>query len=310
MAGISGYGNLFSGYGSLYGGLYNRGTSGYGMGINYGDYYMIKNGTYKKLAKAYYSMNKTDSTNKTSSSTGSTSTKQNTALRDSANALKSSARALRDKTLWQKKDITTKDETTGEATTKQDYDYDAILKAVKQFTEDYNSVLDQAADSDSTAILREASSMVNTSNAMSRLLDEVGISIGTDNKLSIDEEKFKSARITTLNTLFAGSNSYAGRMGQRAGNIVNRIPKSSSVSTVSKKTSGTSSSSETTDKTSNINAENKTSTNKNTSIPYGSIYNAYGTTYSPYGSAYTPYGGYNTNDALSQLIRGSLDQKV
>lgn len=279
MAGISGYGSLFS---NSYSNLFGKSNSGFNS-MNYGEYYMIKNGTYKKLAKAYYNMNQTDSSKKTGSSVSSTGTKQNTALKDAANALKSSARALRDKTLWQKKDITTKDEETGETTTKQDYDYDTILKAVKQFTEDYNSVLDQAADSDSTAILREASSMVSTSNAMSRLLDEVGISIGTDNKLSINEEKFKSAKITTLNTLFAGTNSYAGRMGRRAGNIAARIPKSSS---------------------------NVSTASKNASIPYRSTYNPYGITDSPYGSAYTPYGGYNTNDALSHLIRGTVDEKA
>lgn len=306
MAGINGYSGFYNNNYSLFG----NSSSGLG-GINYGDYFMIKNGTYKKLLKQYYSTDKSDSTSKTgNNSTTSASSKQNIALRDSSKALEASSSALRNKALWEKKEVQTKDEATGETITKQEYDYDAILKAVKQFASDYNSVLDQAASSDSSAVLREASYMVNSTKSVSKLLEDVGINIGADNKLTIDEEKFKSARITTLNTLFAGSSSYGDRIGQRASNIASYIPKSNSTaSTSTKKTTTTSGSDKTTDKT---DKDSKTSTDKNTSIPYNSyvanINNQ--TTYSPYGSAYNPYGGYYTNDVLSQMIQGTMDQKV
>lgn len=306
MAGINGYSGFYNNNYSLFG----NSSSGFGS-INYGDYFMIKNGTYKKLLKQYYSTDKSDSTSKTgSNSTTSVSSKQNIALRDSSKALEASSSALRNKALWEKKEVQTKDEATGETITKQDYDYDAILKAVKQFASDYNSVLDQAVSSDSSAVLREASYMVNSTKSVSKLLEDVGINIGADNKLTIDEEKFKSARITTLNTLFAGSSSYGDRIGQRASNIASYIPKSNgTASTSTQKTTTTSGSDKTTDKT---DKDSKTSTDKNTSIPYNSyvanINNQ--TTYSPYGSAYNPYGGYYTNDVLSQMIQGTMDQKV
>ena len=307
MAGINGYSGFYNNNYSLFG----NSSSGFGGGINFGDYYMIKNGTYKKLLKSYYSTDKSDSTNKTgSNSTTSASSKQNIALRDSSKALQASSSALRNKALWEKKEVQTKDEATGETITKKEYDYDAILKAVKQFASDYNSVLDQAADSDSSAVLREASYMVNSTKSVSKLLEDVGINIGADNKLTIDEEKFKSARITTLNTLFAGSSSYGDRIGQRASNIASYIPKSNGVaSTSTKKTTTTSGSDKTTNKT---DTDSKTSTDKNMSISYNSyvanIKNQ--TTYSPYGSAYNPYGGYYTNDVLSQMIQGTVDQQV
>ena len=37
--------------------------------------------------------------------------------------------------LWEKKQIKTKDEKTGEETTKEDYDWDSITKAVKSFVD-------------------------------------------------------------------------------------------------------------------------------------------------------------------------------
>lgn len=308
MAGINGYSGF---YNNSYNSLFGSSSSGFG-GINLGDYYMIKNGTYKKLLKSYYNTDKSDSTSKTNSSTSSVSSKQDIVLRDSAKALESSANALRNKDLWTKKDVQVKDEATGEMVTKQEYDYDAILKAVKQFANDYNSVLDEALDSDNSAVLREASNMVSSTRGLSKLLEDVGINIGADNKLSIDEEKFKSARIETLNTLFAGSSSYGDRVGQRAGNIVSRIPKSNGASsTTTKKTTTASNSDKTADKTSTTDKDNKTSTN-NTSISYNSyvanIQNQ--TTYSPYGSAYTPYGGSYTNDILSHMIEGTMDTQV
>ncbi|MBD5531169.1 MAG: hypothetical protein HDQ98_03045 [Lachnospiraceae bacterium] len=93
-----------------------------GDGFSLADYASIKNGSYRKLLKAYYKKADADS-----SSGGDT--KQNlTLMQSSANALSQSAQSLMNESLWKKKTTTVTDEKTGEKTTKNDYDWDTIIK--------------------------------------------------------------------------------------------------------------------------------------------------------------------------------------
>ncbi len=48
--------------------------------------------------------------------------------------------------LYEKKKLKKKDEETGEEIEVEDYDWDAITKAVKTFVDDYNSVVEQAGN--------------------------------------------------------------------------------------------------------------------------------------------------------------------
>lgn len=181
-------------------------------GLDLTDYYAIKNGSYGKLMKAYYKNQ--DSEKKTESSGDS---KQSlTMMKAGTDSLQKSVTTLMDESLWEKKKIKKKDEKTGEETEVFDYDWDAITKAVKTFVDDYNNVIGKAADSDTKGVLQGASRMTSISGEMSKLLNQVGIKIGSDNKLSVDEEKLKSASIGTMKTLFTGMHSFADKMMQKA----------------------------------------------------------------------------------------------
>lgn len=212
MAGMSDF--SFNSYANKNAWLFS-GSSTASTGFNFGDYYMIKNGTYKKLLKSYYKSEKGD----TKDSTKKTEDKDLMLMKDAASSLQKSAETLKDKALWEKKEITKKDEATGEETTTTDYDWDSITKAVKSFVEDYNAAIDKAGSSDNKTVLRSASRMTGMTKSMSKVLEAVGITIGTGNKLEVDESKLKEARITTLTTLFKGSNSYADRISQRSAEI-------------------------------------------------------------------------------------------
>lgn len=221
MAGI----NQFNDYNNTYNqnqnnsyflsGLTNRQTSASGLDLT--DYAAIRNGSYKKLMKAYY---KNQEEEKTSTTSKTQDTKQSlTAMRDKADSLKKSTAALMDSSLWEKKKIKKKDEKTGEETEVEDYDWEAITKAVKSFVSDYNDVIEAAGKSDTRIILRNAVRMTSTTQQLSGLLEEVGISIGKDNKLAVDEEKLKEARVTTLKTLFTGAHSFGDKVAQKANSI-------------------------------------------------------------------------------------------
>lgn len=195
-------------YSSFFSGMNSSGNS-----INLSDYSMIKNGTYKKLMKAYY---KNEKAEKESSSTDTQKTSQ--LLQGHADNLKKSASALLEEELWEKKTKTAVGED-GKETTTTDYDWDAIVGAVKRFAEDYNSMLKEAGESKNNSVLRSSVWMVNMTAKSAGLLEDVGITIGKDNALTVDETKLKAADFSVIRTLFSGYGSYAGRIVQKAGSI-------------------------------------------------------------------------------------------
>jgi flagellar capping protein FliD len=123
--------------------------------------------------------------------------------------------------LWEKKTKTEKDETTGEEKETSDYDWDAITKAVKSFIEDYNDTVEEAGESNTKGVLRNAAWMTSITSKNSNLLSKVGITIGKGNKLELDEDTLKESDISTLKTLFTGYNSYASQIQQKASSISN-----------------------------------------------------------------------------------------
>ena len=189
------------------------------------DYISIKNGSYGKLMKAYYAKDNTSDEVKSAVkeknsgiSTAKDDTKTLASIQSAADGLKESADKLISKdtdSVFNKVDVETKDEF-GFYTTSKDYDKDAIYKSVSSFVDDYNSLLKEAGNSDTNSILNRTKSLVGITKANEDLLAKVGITIGEDNKLSIDEKVFKEADMTTVQSLFNGNSSYAYRVSAQA----------------------------------------------------------------------------------------------
>lgn len=216
--------------------LFNNSSSssnGNGMGNLYSllsEYHNIQNGTYAKVVKQYYA--KVEAEDKTS--TDKTTDKKNKKLsavseeekalnqvQTDAQTLSDAADALITKgtdSLFKQKDITVKAED-GSETTTRGYDMDAIYQAVKKFADGYNSLLDSMKDTDSEQISGQVSRMGNLTQTYKKLLDEVGVEIGTDSKLSVDADKVKSADVSKLKTLFNGNTSYAYSVATKASMI-------------------------------------------------------------------------------------------
>lgn len=199
-----------------------------------GDYLSIKNGSYKKLLRAYYEKQEAEG-NDTSSILGSdtsgilgndTTTKAEyvTAKQDADSLMKAANKLLAkgNDSLFNKKETTVTDETTLEETTTLEYDMDSIKGALKNYIKAYNSVLDSASNTDNVNILRKATFMTGATTANSKLLDKIGISVSGDNKLSLDETKFKDADISDIKTLFQGNNSYVSKVYIKAFEISNQ----------------------------------------------------------------------------------------
>ena len=209
------YGNNTGYTNSFLSGL-NVNTYNNGSTFDLSDYAMIKNGSYKKLCKAYYAKQKAEN-----AASGRDSSQKLTSMGSTAGSLAKSAESLMKDSLWQKKDVKTKDPDTGEETTTQDYDWNSITKAVKSFVDSYNKTVESSGISNTKDVLRSAAWMTKTTSAYEKTLEKVGISVGADNKLEVDEDKLKEADIGTLKDLFTGHNSYASKMNDKAHSITN-----------------------------------------------------------------------------------------
>lgn len=179
------------------------------------DYASIKDGSYGKLLKAYYKQQKAE---KTSSSDG---TQKLTLMQTSAGALAKSVQGLMNDSLWEKKTKTEKDEKTGEEKKTSDYDWDAIIKAVKFYVDDYNDTVKQAGESNTKGVLRNAAWMTSLTSKNENMLSKVGITVGKGNTLTFDEKVLKKADISTLKSVFTGYNSYVSKISKKATSISN-----------------------------------------------------------------------------------------
>ncbi len=96
---------------------------------------------------------------------------------------------------------------------------ESSVKSVQSFVDNYNSTIDALRKSDSVNALKKGLSMTNTAKAYARTLDRIGISVGSDNKLTLDKDKFSKAYDTTVKSLFNGTYSFAGKVADKASDI-------------------------------------------------------------------------------------------
>lgn len=197
------------------------------------DYASIKNGSYGKLMKAYYGGSASSSVKSMAQkSVDAYSKKKQTGLtseeskaygevQSAADALKDSADKLLKtgtNSVFEKKDVTTKDENGVETTTKE-YDREGIYGAVKNFVANYNSVIQAVDGAENDTISRRAASMMGATTSNLKSLLAVGISVNKDGTLSLDKDDFMEADMTTAKSLFNGTGSYAYSVSSQASMI-------------------------------------------------------------------------------------------
>jgi hypothetical protein len=186
------------------------------------DYASIKNGSYAKLMKAYYSSDASDevksvakSSTASTSSLSKTESKAYAEVQTTTDALKDSADALLEKSLFEQKDITTTDENGVESTVKG-YDTDAIYKAVNSFVTNYNSVIEATDDVDDSTTVRRVDNMTNITASNTKSLAAVGITVNEDNTLSIDKDALAKADVSKVKSVFNETGSYGYQVSAQA----------------------------------------------------------------------------------------------
>lgn len=209
-------GNLFS---SLNGGKTQNSFDGLAGLLS--EYSNIRTGSYRKLLNAYYSDTDNESfkklynDNKSNNiSTAADDTKKLTSIKNASEELSDTVKDLvasGSKSVFNK---VSKENSDGTYT--KEYDSDAIYKAVKSFVDDYNGLIDAAGDSGTKSIVSNMGGIISSTKANDDMLEELGISINSDNTLSIDEEIFKKADMSAVRSMFSGTGSYAYQIGVKA----------------------------------------------------------------------------------------------
>lgn len=180
----------------------NTSAAGSLMGMTTGsvsDLELIKNGSYKKLLNAYYKNQKSN----TASTKEEKMEKINlTKANQSASSLSEAVGKL------MKTDITEENR-------------EQLKENLKSVIDKYNALITDGSEVNNVSVLRQTLWMTQDSSALAASLSDVGITIGDGNKLSLDEDKFDTARLTSMNTIFTGKDSFMGKLAGRAGVIAN-----------------------------------------------------------------------------------------
>jgi len=219
---------------ALFAGL-NNSSSGTSLsyGIDFTTYNSIKNGSYSKLMRKYYSNQASESTNGATANKNTGKVHSIDIQKNNATVNRDNASELKKYSLWSKVDKTDKD-----GNTAKEYDTDKIAKAVSSFVKDYNSLVSSTADSSSRYVLNSASNMVNYTRANADLLKKIGISVGSDNKLTVDEDKLKASDMAVVKSVFKDSGSFGQTISAKASTIYgNAVSQLSELSTKNSYTS-------------------------------------------------------------------------
>lgn len=184
-------------YSALFSGL----SASSGANLNFlSDYRSIKNGSYGKLMKAYYAKDGASTQVSSLVSKSKPATTTSTA-KDSVETLSKIERSA------EKLKATSDSLSSDEAFVSGDKD--KILEALKGFVGDYNDLIKNVNDSDTSSIIKKTQSLADTTFANEGLLNKLGITIGEDATLSINRDVFDKADMSTAKSLFTGPGSYA-----------------------------------------------------------------------------------------------------
>ncbi|MDE6363527.1 MAG: hypothetical protein K2L86_04570 [Lachnospiraceae bacterium] len=184
----------------------------------------IKNGTYKKLLKSYYSSLEENSGSKTSASkrrgqnniidtllkekmypTVSKETQEaNTNLTNGISSLKSSISTLQNESTFE-------DTENGKTASEK------VVSAMKSYVTNYNNVVTASKRSTISNKTAYVANMMSTTSKFEKELGEIGVMLKSDGTLQLDETKLKDTDLSKVQKLFSTDNiqSYGSTIASR-----------------------------------------------------------------------------------------------
>lgn len=99
-----------------------------------------------------------------------------------------------------------------------DYDKEEAKALLQDFVKDYNSLIENLSDSEQDSVLQKGVILVNTAKTFSGSLGRVGIEVGSDNKLTFNEDYMDQISATDLKSTF-NKGGFADKAAQKAEQI-------------------------------------------------------------------------------------------
>ena len=96
---------------------------------------------------------------------------------------------------------------------------DSSYNAFLDFVNGYNDLLENAEGSENSNVIKQMDYLKQLVNSNKSALSRLGVTVNSDNTLSINEDKFKEADLSTMKSLFTGVYSFGEKMTDRINQI-------------------------------------------------------------------------------------------
>ena len=96
---------------------------------------------------------------------------------------------------------------------------DSVFDVFSTLVKDYNELLKDTADSKNSNVIKQADLLKSLVSSNKSAFSRLGVTINSDTSLSIDEEKFMEADMSTVKSLFSGAYSFGEKMTDRLNQI-------------------------------------------------------------------------------------------
>lgn len=199
-------------YSSLFSSIGNAGSN-----MNFlSDYASIRNGSYKKLMKAYYSeVGSKDEISKIA--------EQKQPKKVTKEDLEASVKELKDGKKDSSKALAEIEKTAENVKSSVDKvmsseyeNEEAAYKAVDALAKDYNALIEKGGASKTDSIQKKVSALTSMTDTYKSDLEKVGIAIGKDKKLTVDKEKFLNSDMGRVEDLFSPTKSFGRSLSEGA----------------------------------------------------------------------------------------------
>lgn len=106
-----------------------------------------------------------------------------------------------------------------DAMTISDDNKENIFDALSGLVKDYNALIKKSSESENSNVIKQTDYLKDLISGNKSAFAKMGITVGSDKTLSIDEEKFKESDMGNVKNLFTGAYSFAEKMTDRVNQI-------------------------------------------------------------------------------------------
>lgn len=96
---------------------------------------------------------------------------------------------------------------------------DSVYNAFSTLVKDYNALIKKSSESENSNVIKQTDYLKDLVKSNKSAFEKIGVTVNSDKSLSIDEDKFKDADMSSVKKLFSGSYSFAEKMTDRVNQI-------------------------------------------------------------------------------------------